>query len=398
MAGRAHLRRPAELAVRRLRAGPGALRHRGRRRDHPGHRDRPAAAGRRRACSPRSSSSRTRPTPSPTSASPPATRSARSPPPPASACCRPSRPWCSSASAAGPWPRPVPPTPTSMTAVIGGQRRRGAGRAGGPGPDRGQQQRQRPDRRRRHHRAAGGPGRRPADPGPADPAERRRRLPHRAHGARGGPSWPAWPGPSPPTIRGPGCCPTPTARSSTTAARCSRRLVGQVASPVRWDLCLAAMADLGVTGLLEMPPAGTLTGIAKRNLKGVELFALNTPDQLDDAMAFVRKHGGRSPMRRRSPATRPGGWSSPRARASSPGPRTSRPTPCCPATARSGVVKNLRDEIPVSAPHGGIVVEWLVENGDPVAPGPAAAAPAPDRRVRRRHGGNPMIEQGGRPP
>ena len=61
-----------------------------------------------------------------------------------------------------------------------------------------------------------------------------------------------------------------------------RRLVAQVASPVRWDLCLAAMADLGVTGLLEMPPAGTLTGIAKRNLKGVELFALNTPDQLPD--------------------------------------------------------------------------------------------------------------------
>ena len=40
-----------------------------------------------------------------------------------------------------------------------------------------------------------------------------------------------------------------------------------------------------------------------------------------------------------------------------------------PASSTIGVVKNLRDEIPVSAPHGGIVVEWLVENGDPVAPG-----------------------------
>jgi [acyl-carrier-protein] S-malonyltransferase len=69
-----------------------------------------------------------------------------------------------------------------------------------------------------------------------------------------------------------------------------RRLVGQVASPVRWDLCLQAMADLGVTGLLELPPAGTLTGIAKRNLKGVELFALNTPDQLPDALDFLRRH------------------------------------------------------------------------------------------------------------
>lgn len=73
-----------------------------------------------------------------------------------------------------------------------------------------------------------------------------------------------------------------------------RRLVGQVASPVRWDLCLQAMADLGVTGLLELPPAGTLTGIAKRNLKGVELFALNTPDQLPEALDFVRRHAPES--------------------------------------------------------------------------------------------------------
>jgi [acyl-carrier-protein] S-malonyltransferase len=71
-----------------------------------------------------------------------------------------------------------------------------------------------------------------------------------------------------------------------------RRLVGQVASPVRWDLCMATMAELGVTGLLELPPAGTLTGIAKRNLKGVELFALNTPDQLPEAGEFVASHGG----------------------------------------------------------------------------------------------------------
>jgi [acyl-carrier-protein] S-malonyltransferase len=51
------------------------------------------------------------------------------------------------------------------------------------------------------------------------------------------------------------------------------------------------MSDLGVTGILEMPPAGTLTGIAKRALKGVETFALKTPDQLDEARAFSEKHG-----------------------------------------------------------------------------------------------------------
>lgn len=69
------------------------------------------------------------------------------------------------------------------------------------------------------------------------------------------------------------------------------RLVGQVANPVRWDLCMATMAELGVTGLLELPPSGTLFGIAKRNLKGVESFALKTPDQLDDAMSFIAEHG-----------------------------------------------------------------------------------------------------------
>lgn len=71
-----------------------------------------------------------------------------------------------------------------------------------------------------------------------------------------------------------------------------RRLVSQVGNPVRWDLCLATLADLGVTGILELPPAGTLTGIAKRNLKGVALFNLNTPDQLADARAFVAEHAG----------------------------------------------------------------------------------------------------------
>ena len=74
------------------------------------------------------------------------------------------------------------------------------------------------------------------------------------------------------------------------------RLVTQVSSPVRWDLCMQTMADLGVTGILEMPPAGTLVGIAKRQLKGVETFALKTPDQLDDARAFVDKHGDASPI------------------------------------------------------------------------------------------------------
>jgi [acyl-carrier-protein] S-malonyltransferase len=147
-----------------------------------------------------------------------------------------------------------------------------------------------------------------------------------------------------------------------------RRLVGQVASPVRWDLCLAAMADLGVTGLLEMPPAGTLTGIAKRNLKGVELFALNTPDQLEEAMEFVRRHGGPASA---SPIAGNPTWRL----VVSPGKGQFTRTEdveldtVLPEHSTVGMVKNRRDDIAVNAPHGGIVVEWLVENGDPVSPG-----------------------------
>ncbi len=147
-----------------------------------------------------------------------------------------------------------------------------------------------------------------------------------------------------------------------------RRLVRQVASPVRWDLCLNAMRDLGVTGLLEMPPAGTLAGIAKRNLKGVELFTLNTPDQLAEANAFVRKHGGTASS---TPIAGNPTWRL----VVSPGKGQFTRTEdvdtdsVLPNYSTVGVVKNLRDEIPVSAPHGGIVVEWLVENGDPVSPG-----------------------------
>lgn len=68
------------------------------------------------------------------------------------------------------------------------------------------------------------------------------------------------------------------------------RIVQQVAHPVRWDQCMDTMHALGVTGILELTPAGTLTRIAKRNLRDAEVFDLNTPDQLDDARAFVQAH------------------------------------------------------------------------------------------------------------
>jgi [acyl-carrier-protein] S-malonyltransferase len=71
------------------------------------------------------------------------------------------------------------------------------------------------------------------------------------------------------------------------------RLIKQIVAPVRWDLCLDALANLGVTAVLELAPAGTLTGIVKRNLPGVDVFALNSPADLDDARAFC--HAAASP-------------------------------------------------------------------------------------------------------
>ena len=65
------------------------------------------------------------------------------------------------------------------------------------------------------------------------------------------------------------------------------RLVGQVANPVRWDLCMETFKELGVTALIEVCPGGTLTGLAKRALPGVRTLALKTPADLDAARALV---------------------------------------------------------------------------------------------------------------
>lgn len=59
------------------------------------------------------------------------------------------------------------------------------------------------------------------------------------------------------------------------------RLVTQVTSPVRWDLCMQAMLELGVEAIVELPPAGALTGLARRGMKGVKNLAVKTPDDLD---------------------------------------------------------------------------------------------------------------------
>lgn len=67
-------------------------------------------------------------------------------------------------------------------------------------------------------------------------------------------------------------------------------LLGQLTSPVRWDRCMATFGELGVTGVLELPPSGTLVGLVKRELKGVATLAVKSPDDLAAAQAFIDEH------------------------------------------------------------------------------------------------------------
>ncbi|MER5514415.1 ACP S-malonyltransferase [Streptomyces sp. NPDC002763] len=79
-------------------------------------------------------------------------------------------------------------------------------------------------------------------------------------------------------------------RAVTSGDKIVERLVGQVANPVRWDLCMETFKELGVTALLEVCPGGTLTGLAKRALPGVKTLALKTPADLDAARELIAEH------------------------------------------------------------------------------------------------------------
>ncbi len=143
-----------------------------------------------------------------------------------------------------------------------------------------------------------------------------------------------------------------------------KRLVTQVNSPVRWDLTMDSLASMGVTGLIEIPPAGTLVGLAKRGMPGVETLALKTPDDLEKAIRMVAEHGephdfGVAPSWRLVISPSKGTISM---QASEVG------TTVNPGDSIAEI-STLRDSYSVVSPHGGQVIEWLVEDGDPVAPG-----------------------------
>ena len=69
-------------------------------------------------------------------------------------------------------------------------------------------------------------------------------------------------------------------------------LIAQVSRPVRWDLCMESMVKRGVTGVIELAPAGTLAGLAKRGMPGVKTVAVKTPDDLSAALALFAELEG----------------------------------------------------------------------------------------------------------
>ncbi|MDR6556485.1 [acyl-carrier-protein] S-malonyltransferase [Arthrobacter pascens] len=71
-------------------------------------------------------------------------------------------------------------------------------------------------------------------------------------------------------------------------------LIAQVSRPVRWDLCMESLAQRGVTGVIELAPAGTLAGLAKRGMPGVKTVAVKTPEDLSAALALFAELEGQA--------------------------------------------------------------------------------------------------------
>jgi [acyl-carrier-protein] S-malonyltransferase len=68
------------------------------------------------------------------------------------------------------------------------------------------------------------------------------------------------------------------------------QMVNQVSNPVRWDLCMASMLSAGITAIIELSPAGTLVGLAKRAMPGVETVAVKTPENIEAALSLINNH------------------------------------------------------------------------------------------------------------
>ncbi len=149
-----------------------------------------------------------------------------------------------------------------------------------------------------------------------------------------------------------------------TGSETLKRLVAQVTTTVRWDLCQATMRHLGVTAAIELPPAGTLTGLMKRELKGVEVVSVKTPDDLAAARDLIARHGGPSGA---EPSVSFRVVVSPAAGTFAPGDFAEGDQ--LSAGAAVGQVMTRQGPHEVAASYPAVLAEWLVTDGDPVAPG-----------------------------
>jgi [acyl-carrier-protein] S-malonyltransferase len=142
------------------------------------------------------------------------------------------------------------------------------------------------------------------------------------------------------------------------------RIINQVSTPVRWDACMRSLTELGASAIIELPPAGTLTGLARRAMPGVDLLAVKTPDDLDRARALVAAHAvataARTPEWRLLVAPMAGMFH-PAADGVA--------KESFPAGTELGQVITRGGSHPVMAPCAGDVIEWLAEDGDPVSAG-----------------------------
>jgi [acyl-carrier-protein] S-malonyltransferase len=150
-----------------------------------------------------------------------------------------------------------------------------------------------------------------------------------------------------------------------TGADWLERICAQVSAPVRWDSCMATMINFGATAFIELPPAGTLVGLARRGLPGIKTLAVKTPDDLDAARALLADHDVHSDSH--TPEWRLlvaplGGTFRSVGGSDEPGTAVS-------SGAELGRVEMRGDSHQVTVGFPATILEWLVEDGDPVSPG-----------------------------
>jgi [acyl-carrier-protein] S-malonyltransferase len=143
------------------------------------------------------------------------------------------------------------------------------------------------------------------------------------------------------------------------------RLVAQVTAPVRWDLCMRTLTDLGVTGIIELAPAGTLAGLAKRELKGTEIVTLNTPDDVKAAKDLIARHGI-APSHEPTMAFMLAVASV--AGTFEPLPDLTEGTPVRAGQVLGHIITR-QGNAEVIAHDSGQLIEWLASHDDPVGPG-----------------------------